>query len=199
MPLKIGMLRYFLIACFMFFFCVIGDGRVFAEPFQLKISADYPVYGAEPVDRVFKVRARFPLIFYVTAINVSSSGQFFYLQVASSGYSSISFEVTDEEGNLNIIRRKRDPNASSMIGSAYLLPGEKRVFDISMNENDWEGVFKLYREGARRMKVRAIYDNEPRKIYSEYYELIFIDIFGQQEKKPAANSNDGISPILMSK
>jgi hypothetical protein len=134
-------LFYFLLILILFL-GLATDARAYSDSFKLKISTGY-YYGqqGEPVDRVFRVRTGFPKTFYVTVINISSNTQEFYEQAASSGYSSIVFEISDEHGNSNVIRRKKDTNASGAVISSHMNPGESKVFEINLNEDEWENVF----------------------------------------------------------
>jgi hypothetical protein len=187
------------LGCCVLFLSAHGGARAdTGDPFKLTLSEGY-YYGQSgpPVDRVFRVRTGFPRTFYVTVINISSSTQEFYGDVASSGYSSIIFEITDGAGKTNVVRRKKDPRASSATAFSHLNPGESKYFEIKLNEEEWENAFKLYREGARRVKVRAIYDNNSSKIYSDYYEVIIVDSGGGQGEESSAKTE---SPtVLMSK
>ncbi len=164
------------LCCFVFFLGGARAAQAYTEPLKLTVTAGY-YYGQqkEPIDRVFRVRVSFPRTFYVTVKNVSSSAQEVYGEVASSGYSAISFEIRDEAGNTNVVRRKKDSNASTAVASAYLNPGEEKVFEIDLSDDEWENAFKLYRKGSRKAKVRAIYQNDFKTIYSEYYEVVVID------------------------
>ena len=175
-----------------------GDVRASDGPFKLKVSTgNYFGPQGEPVDRIFRVRTGFPRTFYVTVTNISSSSEEFYGQVASSGYSSIIFEISDETGNSNEIRRKKDPNASGAVAFTYMNPGESKVFEINLNEDEWENAFKLYKKGARRLKVRAIYENDFKRIYSDYYEVIIIDPAWKSGEKAGTKKEE--SSVLMSK
>lgn len=172
------------------------------EPFKLKVAMKYEGRYVEPLDRTFRVPGTYPPSFQVIIINTSSSfaSQSFYEDASSGGYSSISFEITDENGNSNVVRKKRDPRASESVASTHMSQGEKRVFDINLDEDTWENAFKLQKQGARKFRVRAIYDNNGREIYSEYYDLEVIDPSGargtQESNKKDAS---GVAPVLISK
>jgi hypothetical protein len=191
---------------FVCFVLVVGASReVRAQegPFKLKVSMNFNE--AEPLDKTFKVRAGSPKTFYVIITNISSSAQPYYGQSEDTGYSSISFEITDEGGNTNVIRRKRSASVSGAVTSTYLKPGEKQVFDILLNDEEWDNCFKLYKEGAKRARVRAIYDNESKTVYSPYYDVILVEGSGiptkadrekeEKEKEEKASS----SSVLVSK
>lgn len=141
------------------------------EPLKLEIASNYYGDYVEPPDRVFKMRGKYPNWFQVIVVNTSSYSQVFYENEADEGYSSISFEITDENGASNVVRKKRDPDATSVMTSTYLDPGEKRVFNILIKEDTWEGAFKLYKQGSRKFRVRAVYKSNFKTIYSDYYTL----------------------------
>jgi hypothetical protein len=152
------------------------------------------------MDRTFRVQGNYPPSFVVIVTNTDSSTQEFYEQAASGGYSSISFEITDENGNSNVVRKKRDPGASSMVTSTYLKPQEKREFDIQVDEDTWENAFKLQKQGARKLKVRAIYDNNGSNIYSEYYYIEMADVSGAPRTQEAESGSDSSAgSVLISK
>jgi hypothetical protein len=159
-----------------FFLGAAGPARTFSDSFKLTVSiGDKDGRHIEPADRVFKVPSGIPTTFYVTATNTSSSMERLYEQAADPGYSSISFEISDEAGNTNVIRRKKDLSASGAVASIPIQPENKKVFEINLNEDEWENVFNLSKKGARRLRGRAVYENDFKKIYSEYYQLIIID------------------------
>ena len=154
----------------------------------------------EPLDRTFRVRGDYPPSFVVTVTNTDSSAQSFYENASSGGYSSISFEITDEFGNSNVVRKKRDPGASTTVTSQYLQPQEKKMFDILVDPNTWDNAYKLHKQGARKFKVRAIYDNNGSAIYSEYYNLEVIDSSGAQATQESSNNSaSSVGSVLVSK
>jgi len=169
--------------------------------FSLKIGMYRFGSYSQPLDRVFRIKGEYPTSFQVIITNMSSSAESFYENAASSGYSSISFEITDEKGNTNVVRKKRDPYASSTVTSQYLRPGEKRVFDILIEEDTWENAYKLQKQGARKFKVRAVYDNNSTtSIYSEYYDLEISDAYSSSSKKESSQSSSSNgSGVLVSK
>jgi len=159
------------------------------EPLKLRVAMYYVGGYEEPLDRSFKVRGNYPSSFQVIVINTDESAQPFYENASSGGYSSISFEITDENGNSNVVRKKRDSSASTTVTSSYIRPLEKRVFDIAIDEDTWENAYKLQKRGARKFRVRAIYDNNNSKIYSDYYDLEVIDPAGAQGAQSTDEKN----------
>jgi len=173
-------LLMFWVGCSIFFFGAAGDARAYSDSFKLTASIGYKDgRHITPADRIFRVRTDVPNTFYITITNTSSSMEQLYMRASDSGYSSISFEISDEAGNSIVVRRKEDRNASSSVASTPIYPGEKKVFEINFNEDEWDNVFNLYKKGARHLKGRAVYENDFKKIYSEYYELIMIDSDGE--------------------
>jgi hypothetical protein len=168
------------------------------EPLKLKIVMNYMGHYTEPLDRTFTVRGKYPGSFQVIVTNTSSSSQSFYESAASGGYSSISFEITDEEGNSNVVRKKRDPNASSAVVSTHMKPGESRAFDIFIEEDTWEGAYKLQEQGARKFRVRAAYDNNGSTIYSDYYNLEVVELSDATGRRESGqdNSSDRSSVLV---
>jgi hypothetical protein len=161
------------------------------EDFKLRVAMYYSGNYVEPLDRTFKVQGNYPSSFQVIVINTSTSSQSFYENASDGGYGSISFEITDEEGNRNVVRKKTDPYASGTVSSTYMNPGEKRVFDITIDQDTWENAYKLLKQGARKFRVRAVYDNESTVIYSEYYDLEVIDPSGAKETQKSSKDNSG--------
>ena len=183
---RVRFLRVSLVLLFVCALASLAQVCMAKETFKLRIGMYYAGGYEEPLDRTFNVRGNYPSSFQVIVINTDESAQPFYENATSGGYSSISFEITDENGNSNVVRKKRNVDDSSMVSSKYLKPLEKRVFDISIDEDTWENAYKLHKQGARKFRVRAIYDNNGSKIYSEYYDLEVIDSSGA----PGAQSTD---------
>jgi len=115
-----------------------------------------------------------PTPFQVILTNESSSSQAVYEQAMSGGFSSISLEITDEKGQKNTIRRKKMPLSSEAVTHQYLSPGKSRIFEITLNEDDWVGAYKLQKTGSREFKVRAVYDNDGKAISSAVYEVFLV-------------------------
>jgi hypothetical protein len=90
----------------------------------------------------------------------------------SQGLDAISFEMTDEHGNKNVITKKVDTIQSSSQGYNYLNPGETKEFEIIMSEREWNNAFKLAKQGATKVKARASYKNGSDVIYSDYYTIL---------------------------
>ncbi|MFH1209148.1 MAG: hypothetical protein V1673_06320 [Candidatus Omnitrophota bacterium] len=90
----------------------------------------------------------------------------------SLGLDAISFEMTDEHGNQNIITKKVDTIQSSSQGYNYINPGETKEFEIIMSEREWNNAFKLSKQGATKIRARASYKNGSDVIYSGYYTIL---------------------------
>jgi hypothetical protein len=169
------------------------------DPFTLKIALSSYRGPVEPLDRTFKVQERYPSSFQVFVINTSSSPQPFYEHDSSGEYSRISFEITDENGRSNVVRKKLSNRSTLSPSFKYMQSGEKRVFDILIEDGAWENAYKLYKQGARKCKVRAIYDNNGSNIYSEYYVLQVVDSSSEQETRESSKSNPSSgSSVLVS-
>lgn len=141
----------------------------------------------EPVDHQIHVRIR-PIPFRIVLKNPSSSSEKVYTSTAD-GYSAISFELLGEGNKKKYIRRREQEETSSNFQQMqYLSPGQTLTFDMLLNARDWEGVVVPGQETASSLKVRAIYDNDNSKIYSDYYEVIFPDAQTGQTKEPVKSA-----------
>jgi hypothetical protein len=88
-----------------------------------------------------------------------------------SGVGLITFEVTDENGNNNVITKTADLNATGTTSYIYLGSGQTKEIEILMTSNDWDNAFKLSDKGATKLRARASYKNGSDIIYSDYYTI----------------------------
>jgi len=154
------------------------------DAFEVKIllykeSGYYNGIYYEPANNTIKVRDDGPIRPLKVALkNITSKTQ--RLNVSSRlnadetsiGLDAISFEMTDENGNKNIITKKVDPRQSSSQGYNYVNPGETKEFEVLMSEREWNNAFKLQKQGASKLRARASYRNGSDVIYSDYYTIL---------------------------
>jgi hypothetical protein len=91
---------------------------------------------------------------------------------ATKGYGLISFEVTDEHGNNNVVTKKIAVDQTTSEGYKYIGPGKTKEFEIRLTEGEWENAFKLVKLGAAKLRARACYKNASTVIYSRYYTIL---------------------------
>jgi hypothetical protein len=132
-----------------------------------------------PANNIIKVRNDGPIRPLKVALkNISSKTQRLNISrrltadETSQGLDAISFEMTDERGNKNIITKKVDTIQSSSSGYNYINPGETKEFEIIMSEREWNNAFKLAKQGATKVRARASYKNGSDVIYSDYYTIL---------------------------
>lgn len=148
------------------------------SPFRLSIetfyerSDDRNIYSA-PYNNVIKVRgAGYARPFMVILKNVSDRTQQLMVDEATQGFGLITFEITDENGNNNVVTKKISATLSRSEGYRNLGPGKKKEFEVFLNEREWNNAFKLLRSGAVKLLARAAYKNRSETIYSDYYTLV---------------------------
>lgn len=160
------------------FVCIFHVAAYAADSFKLTIEfvigpgGDYYVY-REPVGKIIRASSYgYSMPFKIVLKNVTSSTQSLVVGGANKGLGLITFEITDENGNSNVVTKKIDASQSTNHGYNYLAPGKTKEFMIALNEQEWDNVFKLARQGAAKLTARASYKNGPTVIYSGYYTIL---------------------------
>ncbi len=156
------------------------------EPFELTIQVfgevgyGYNVYYPPP-GNIIKVRGGgHSMPFKVILKNTSSSTQSLNIgggfggssYGGKSGIGLITFEVTDENGNENVVTKKIDVDQSRGESYIYLGPGKAKEFEILLTPTEWNNAFKLMNKGASRLRARASYKSGSTVIYSDYYTIL---------------------------
>jgi hypothetical protein len=147
------------------------------EPFSLKLKVfltagfDDDVY-YEPAQNIIRVRDYVPKNFRVEIKNVSSETQSLYFDTMDQGLGQIIFEATDENGKENVITKRTDFTRSGTEEYRYFAPGQMKVIPIVLNEKEWNNLGRLAKEGAKKIRIRAIFKSRSRTVYSEYYTII---------------------------
>jgi hypothetical protein len=156
-----------------------------AGEFELKIqvpddsSFDRSVYYDPPGNVIKIIGSGRGARFRVALKNVSSSPQTLSIEGSyggskyggASGMSHITFEITDENGNNNVVSKKVGANQSKDESYLYLNPGKTKNFDILLTSSEWDNAFELSDQGAKDLHARAAYKNGPSVIYSDYYDV----------------------------
>lgn len=83
----------------------------------------------------------------------------------------ITFEITDNKGNNNVVTKKVDVK-SSKESYVYLAPGKSKEFEILLSSSEWNNAFQLMDQGATQARARASYKNGSTVIYSDYYTIL---------------------------
>lgn len=123
--------------------------------------------------------------FHVVLENKSKIPQKIWKDSNSWGYSILYFEVTDETGIKQIIRKRPRDWRKNAPGFWLLNPGEQLVYNVSLTNGEWDFEFQAKSE-ARRFKMRAVIeipeDDHSRKIgvwtgliRSTVYEIDFLE------------------------
>jgi hypothetical protein len=110
--------------------------------------------------------------FRVVLKNISKETQKLFLDQSHGPLDCISFEITDENNNQNVVTKKIDPKRSQMSAYQYLAPGQTKEFDILMSPKEWDNSFKLVMQGARKLRARVLYKSGSETIYSDYYDFV---------------------------
>lgn len=95
--------------------------------------------------------------FHVVLENRSKKPQKIWKNSNSWGYSVLYFEVTDENGMKQIIRKQPRDWRKNTPGYWLLSHGEYLVYNISLSSRDWGFTLPLRGE-PRRLKIQAIID-----------------------------------------
>ncbi len=152
-------------------FCAFQSVAFAGEPIEISIAIKIEGSFRKPLGGVIRVGRVFPTIAVIVE-NISSSSQKLYKDDHVGELGSISFEIVDENKKRNVIERKIPISKSSMVSFRHMSPGESKMFEIVLDEGKWENAYKLYNQGARRCRARAIFYNGSKKLYSPYYEVI---------------------------
>lgn len=159
------------------------------DKFELTIQvAEKTVIGGDrtyrsPRNNTIKVnRGDTSIRFKVVLKNISSDSQ--SLSIGSgwggsdyggaSGMGLITFEITDDKGNNNVVTKEMDVK-SSKESYVYLGPGKSKEFEILLAPTEWSNAFKLRDQGATQARARASYKSGSTVIYSDYYTILLND------------------------
>lgn len=152
-----------------------------ADAFEISLMFFYDkgyydgVYYA-PKNNIIKVREDGPpRPLKVVLKNISSSSQRLNTDMASGGLDLITFEMTDERGNNNIVTKKVDPIQTRAQGYEYIGPGKTKEFEIMVTEREWNNAYKLAKDGVTKVRARVTYKNGSTVISSPYYTIMFAD------------------------
>jgi hypothetical protein len=149
------------------------------DPFEIamQIFQDTGYYNSiyyAPPNNIIKVRNDGPVRpLKVVLKNVTSSTQHLNTDLSSQGFDLITFEMTDERGNNNVVTKKIDLSRSGAQGYDYIGPGKTKEFEILLTEREWNNAFKLTKQGATQLRARVSYRNGSNVIYSDYYTILF--------------------------
>lgn len=151
------------------------------EPFELTIQilSDSNYWNSTyytPQKNIIRIRADGPTkTFRVVLKNISSSNQRLNYDTATLGLGMLSFEMSDESGNENIVTKKVDPIQSKSQTYSYIAPGATKEWQISLTAREWDNAYKLIQRGATKVRARASYKNGSSIIHSDYYTLLLVD------------------------
>ncbi|MFA6599508.1 MAG: hypothetical protein WCU74_00650 [Candidatus Omnitrophota bacterium] len=104
--------------------------------------------------------------------NITATSQRLNVDLASAGLYLIAFEVTDDRGNKNLITKKISAMDSKASRYEYIGPGRTKEFVIILTEREWNNAYKLEKQGASKLRLRASYKNGNEVIYSDDYTIL---------------------------
>jgi hypothetical protein len=160
---------------FIVFVGIFGAEAYAEDPFEITIQAyryDGGVYYQLPLKTIKVQGAEYDRRFKVVIKNISSGTQRLDIDTADNGLGQIFFEVTDENENRNVVTKKADLTRSQSRGYVLLGPGNTKEFEIFLSRGEWENAFKLVKDGASRLRARAVYKNGSNTICSDYYTIV---------------------------
>ena len=154
----------------------LGGAEAYADgPFEIIIqvySNDGGVYYSPPGKTIKVKGTAYVKPLKVVIKNISSDTQRLDIDTADEGLGQINFEITDEKENRNVVTKKVDLGKSQSKAYRLIGPGNTKEFEIRLNPDEWENAFKFVKEGASRLRARAVYKNGSNTICSDYYTII---------------------------
>lgn len=167
----------FLLICLLWVVCAYaeepkGPFEVWIERYLSQGDSSNVYY--KPMTNRFKLRPDVYLRpFKVVVKNVSKDTQTLAVDLSQGPLTYISFEVSDENGNENLITKKIDINKSQLSNYQYIGPGRSKEFEVLITQKEWDNAFALAGKGSRKFKVRALYKSGSKTFYSDYYYIEF--------------------------
>ena len=152
-----------LIFCAMFFF----PSLCLAESLELLIKVPSGSFS-----KAVTVRSQ-PNPFTVTLKNNSSSSQSVYWEADAGGIVNLAFEFSEEGGGSFVVKHRKVQTMSTAVVNSYLASGASIDKTIIADPDTWENVPVIEPGKVKEYRVRAVYDNNGRSIYSDYYTVIF--------------------------
>lgn len=92
--------------------------------------------------------------FHVVLTNKSGTTQNVWKDSNSWGYSALRLEVTDDTGNILVLRKKERSWRKNTPSFWVIAEGESLVYDVCLGASEWDGVSDQMR--GRSVKMRAI-------------------------------------------
>ncbi|MFH1836864.1 MAG: hypothetical protein ABH862_01940 [Candidatus Omnitrophota bacterium] len=140
-----------------------------------------------------------PLPFYVVVENISNSSQKLWDSGQRNGRSYFSIEVENSRGQKTKINKKETKAMTSLRTYEMIRPGEQRVKNILIDPDSWEGFQRAEGMTDDKFKVRVIYKNEEKTIYSPWYEVtvgrpgssLLAKTSDKDQRKPGVLSSKG--------
>ena len=175
MKQKLDKLKYLqvVLAVTAFILIFLSDHAVLAAgDFDVSIAVYKNGRYVEPFDRKIRIIEQ-PMPFHVVITNVSSHSVRISKKTMAGKDNAVTLEMTNDKGYKKIIKKKKEYLSSDIVIFKHMSPGESKVIKMLIDPNKWEGVPILEEGKAERFIVRAIYDNDNRKIFSEKYEVMF--------------------------
>jgi hypothetical protein len=142
-----------------------------AGDLELSVGLDRGGQCVKSPDRTILVKHQ-PMSFCVTLTNRSGSSQSVYWQVEVGGIASLSFELTNEQGQTVVVKRKKMPVRSAQVLSNYLAAGASITKTILADPDNWDNLPVIEPGKVKTFKARAVFDNDDSNIYSQYYQLV---------------------------
>ncbi len=143
----------------------------FADDLELSLAVEQNGSLVKPFNKSITVQQQ-PIPFAVILTNHSGSSVPVYWEAGTGGMSSLSFELTNELGGIIVVKQKPVPLQSSTQLKRYLAAGESVDKVILIDIDQWENVPVIEPGKVQKFKVRAVYENDGKKIYSDPYTLV---------------------------
>lgn len=114
-----------------------------------------------------------PVTFQITLTNRSDSSKSVYWEADAGPVTSFSFVLTDENGRIFTVKRRKFHVASSLVVNSYLDSGKKVSRALVMNPDDWDDLPSIEPGKIKKYKARARFHNSGSTIESDEYIFIF--------------------------
>ena len=139
------------------------------EPFKLSLVVKRGDQYVAPFDKRVTIYQQ-PTPFSVRLTNVSDRSQEIYKLANGPAIQGLQFEIKEPGRSKKILKMKDDHLTSDMMIARYIKPGDSRVARIVIDPDLWENIV-IFKPGVE-YTVRAVYLNDNKKIYSDYYTVV---------------------------
>lgn len=144
------------------------------EPFKLSFVVKRNGQYIAPFDKKITIYQQ-PTPFLIRLTNVSDSTQEIHKLANAQAIQGLQFEIKEPGRSKKILKMKKEHLRSRTIISKHIKPGDSRTVRIVIDPDTWENIV-IFKPGVE-YTVRAVYLNDTKKIYSDYYTVVLEEWF----------------------